>query len=111
MGGWGGGFRVPAGGGGRGAGRVAKTSLLKECFVTPAKGDTEKRSKRLCFSSIQKTLFHSPDRKFVRFLGTVGSQYQCQYCRLTLQESGVLKIHITVSHLCPDYHCPYSFSN
>ena len=81
----GGGVRVPAGGGGRGAGRVAKTSLLKECFVTPAKGDTEKRSKRLCFSSIQKTLFHSPDRKFVRFLGTVGSQYQCQYCRLTLQ--------------------------
>ena len=47
--GWGG-VRVPAGGGGRGAGRVAKTSLLKECFVTPAKGDTEKRSKRLCFS-------------------------------------------------------------
>ena len=39
-----------AGGGGRGAGRVAKTSLLMERFVTPAKGDTEKRSKRLCFS-------------------------------------------------------------
>ena len=38
------------GGGGRGAGRVAKTSLLMERFVTPAKGDTEKRSKRLCFS-------------------------------------------------------------
>ena len=44
------GCRRGAGGGGRGAGRVAKTSLLKKCFVTPAKGDTEKRSKRLCFS-------------------------------------------------------------
>ena len=40
----------PVVGGGGGGGRVAKTSLLKECFVTPAKGDTEKRSKRLCFS-------------------------------------------------------------
>ena len=75
---------------------VRKTSLLIECFVTPAtQGVYRKTFAETMFLLNPKDVISFSRQEICRVLGTAGSQY----CRLTLQGPGVLKILITVSHL------------
>ena len=75
---------------------VRKTSLLIECFVTPAtQGVYRKTFAETMFLLNPKDFISFSRQEICRVLGTAGSQY----CRLTLQGPGVLKILITVSHL------------